>query len=626
MQDLFKRKINLAVVIWSVLMSAFAVYAQERSVGVRVKGANNQTKEEILYRNSYAMLIGNSDYFEWNALPGVERDILQVEAVLRDRHGFVVEKALNLSKTELLNRIDRFISKYGQSYENRLLIYYAGHGYTAVLRDGRIMGYLVMKDAPAVPMVEESVLKTPENLGDFRLKAISMGEIENLAKEISTRHALFVFDSCFSGTILYRDNAVTVPKEISTEELKQMRGFLTAGNEKQRVRDDSPFRRAFIKGLEGKADTDGDGYILSTELGAFVKKEVYLETRDSGMLQTPVFGKPEGFRRGDMIFVAPKSSAVNSTLTAASIADQALDEIIRGNYKEADRLANKTLQLQDNSALAIGVRGWVKYIFDDYKAAQTDLEKAIRLDSSNALFRARLAICYSALDQKDLSQKTANEALQLLTTPKTAIDYYARGVSYSLLEKTDNAISDYTKVIELNPQFVLAYYNRGATYHNKKDYSEAIADYTKVIELNPQYANPYKYRGDIYLSMQNYNEAIRNYTKAIELSSNDVSSDHIYFNRGNAYFYKSDYDKAIDDYTHSIELNPKNVVTYIVRGNAYRIKQNYDAAIRDFTKAIELSPQDADIYEKRAICYDKTARKDLAEADRRKAEELKKKP
>lgn len=300
------RKILFLGIIIQILF-AYLVFAQERGVAVPVKQTNGQKQEEILYRNSYALLIGNSEYAEWNSLPGVERDIPQVEAVLRDKHGFTVEKALNLSKKELLNRIDEFISNYGQDYENRLLIYYAGHGYTAVLPDKRVMGYLVMKDAPVVPSVEESLQKTPKNFSEFRLRAISMDDIENSSKAITTRHALFVFDSCFSGTALYRDNSIAVPSEISTEELEQMRGFLTAGNEKQRVRDNSPFRRAFIKGLEGKADTNGDGFILSSELGAFVKKEVYAETRNTATPQSPIFGKQTNFTRGDMVFVTPNS-------------------------------------------------------------------------------------------------------------------------------------------------------------------------------------------------------------------------------------------------------------------------------------------------------------------------------
>lgn len=325
-----------AVLIAQILFSQIVFGQEERGVTIQVKQNNGRRQAEVLYRNSYALLIGNSEYAEWSNLPGVERDIPQVEAVLRDKHGFTVERALNLSKNELRNRIDQFISKYGQDYENRLLIYYAGHGYTAVLPDKRVMGYLVMKDAPIVSSVEEALIKTPSNLGTFRLNAISMDEIENLAKEIATRHALFVFDSCFSGTALYRDNFNEIPPEVSPEEIEQMRGFLTAGNEKQRVRDDSPFRRAFIKGLEGKADSNGDGVIFGSELGAFVKREVWLETRNTAMPQSPIFGKQTNFTRGDMIFISTKTAVFNTTVNKSAASVSSSGSIIDIKSGEAE--------------------------------------------------------------------------------------------------------------------------------------------------------------------------------------------------------------------------------------------------------------------------------------------------
>ena len=39
------------------------------------------------------------------------------------------------------------------------------------------------------------------------------------------------------------------------------------------------------------------------------------------------------------------------------------------------------------------------------------------------------------------------------------------------------------------------YYIRGASKNNLKDYYGAIADYTKAIELNPDYANAFYCRG-----------------------------------------------------------------------------------------------------------------------------------
>ena len=40
-----------------------------------------------------------------------------------------------------------------------------------------------------------------------------------------------------------------------------------------------------------------------------------------------------------------------------------------------------------------------------------------------------------------------------------------------------------------------AYHNRGYFWKNKKEYDKAIKDYTKAIELDPEYAWPYNNRG-----------------------------------------------------------------------------------------------------------------------------------
>ncbi|HEX7316285.1 MAG TPA: WG repeat-containing protein [Pyrinomonadaceae bacterium] len=276
-------------------------------VRVRDERGKSQADETPVYTDSHALLIGNSAYSDgaWSDLPDVADDLVAVKEVLERQHGFKVEVALNRNRDALLRVIDQFISRYGQRYNNRLLIYYSGHGYTALLPDERRMGYLVMPDAPAMPP-EEMALRTPpseEEFEHFLPAAITMDEIETYARRITVRHALFVFDSCFSGTALYKDLGVGVPDQITTEELKPVRAYLTAGNETQRVPAFSRFRRKFVAGLMGDADTNGDGYITGSELGRWISVEV---ERDTGRRQTPVFGKSDLFKRGDLIFISPK--------------------------------------------------------------------------------------------------------------------------------------------------------------------------------------------------------------------------------------------------------------------------------------------------------------------------------
>jgi WD40 repeat protein len=293
-----------------------------RGGDIRVRYPDGQVRNVELYKQSYALLIGNSDYNyneAWADLPGVQLDMHEVKRAL-EKQGFKVvsfdssgeplfgQFVINVTRAEFRRQLELFVANYGQDEENRLLIYYAGHGYTAQLPDRRKMGYLVMRDAPRMPPVEDALQRplSSQQLNVFYRASVNMDEMETYAKNITARHALFVFDSCFSGTVLFRDADLRIPPYINQEVIEPVREFLTAGSEKQRVRDDSPFRKAFVRGIEGAADASDsdnpkDGYILASELYAYIRKEVIRYTDNQ---QTPVFGKIviQELARGDFVF------------------------------------------------------------------------------------------------------------------------------------------------------------------------------------------------------------------------------------------------------------------------------------------------------------------------------------
>lgn len=292
-----------------------------RAVSVRMRNQNGQVETVNIYEGSYALLIGNSQYTHWQDLPGVRVDMAEVRDALK-KQGFNVvsfdendepvldRPAMNLTKAEFRRQMNLFVETYGGVYGNRLLIYYAGHGYTARLPDKRTMGYLVMRDAPEMPSAEESIMEglSAEQLRPFNHAAISMDEMNLFARNIIARHALFVFDSCFSGTVLFSGSrGPRVPPYITPEVAEPVRQFLTAGNEFQEVKDDGTFRKAFVEGISGRADAyfdnrPKDGLVFATELYLYVRDEVKQYTDNK---QTPVFGKSaqQELARGDFVFV-----------------------------------------------------------------------------------------------------------------------------------------------------------------------------------------------------------------------------------------------------------------------------------------------------------------------------------
>lgn len=56
------------------------------------------------------------------------------------------------------------------------------------------------------------------------------------------------------------------------------------------------------------------------------------------------------------------------------------------------------------------------------------------------------------------------------------------------------AIKDYTKAIQINPQFAYAYKNRGINFSDLKDYQAAIKDFTKASELFKKQGNQEEYQ------------------------------------------------------------------------------------------------------------------------------------
>lgn len=248
--------------------------------------------EVTFYEKSYALVFGASAYDKdkgWAALPGVLRDVEAVSAALKE-HGFEVEQVLNPTRASFEQAMWKFIGDHGQSANNRLLVYFAGHGATIKTEDQRDLGYLVPCDAPL-----------PEKgRGAFKQAAISMEMFQTFAREIEARHALFVFDSCFSGS-LFHSTMRSVPNHIMSKMASPVRQFITAGTENQEVPDRSIFREQFIRALRGGADTNNDNYVTGTELGVFLEDRVTEFTRRT---QTPLWGKilDPVLNKGDFIF------------------------------------------------------------------------------------------------------------------------------------------------------------------------------------------------------------------------------------------------------------------------------------------------------------------------------------
>jgi hypothetical protein len=140
-----------------------------------------------------------------------------------------------------------------------------------------------------------------KDLKGFKSGSIAMSYFVESTKDLKLPNILYVFDSCFSGSIISE-----LSTSISKPSGKPVVQFIASGSEKQMVPDDSIFRRRFVEGLSGEADADNDSVITGSELGNFLLETVSMYSFGT---QTPAYGKMKGFE-GDFVFFNDKPTQV----------------------------------------------------------------------------------------------------------------------------------------------------------------------------------------------------------------------------------------------------------------------------------------------------------------------------
>jgi caspase domain-containing protein len=256
----------------------------------RRRPASTEGPKGLDFGSSYALVIGASHYEQgWQSLPGVVDDVAAVGEALR-KQGFQVQILMNPHARDLEDAFAELF--YGKPEGSRILLYFAGHGYT-LHEMGETQGYIVPVDAPN-PEIDKS---------GFKRKAIYMSRFQEYVHATTARHVLLVFDSCFSGALFNSLRSLPDPGYAYEKIRQPSRAFITAGEENQAVSDHSYFRRAFVDALEGgDADQDGDGVILLYELGPYIARRVVAMMGGTQNPQTPQWGYSADFRKGDFPF------------------------------------------------------------------------------------------------------------------------------------------------------------------------------------------------------------------------------------------------------------------------------------------------------------------------------------
>ncbi|MDR2189076.1 MAG: polysaccharide deacetylase family protein [Azonexus sp.] len=405
------------------------------------------------YENSWAIVIGVDDYAHWPKLEYASRDAAAIADALTGRFGFpasqvIVLKDQQATRNNILAAFHDRLAAGRTQKNDRVFVFFAGHGATRRLASGRDLGYIIPVDSQ------------PDQ---FATDAIAMTDVQNIAESLPAKHVLFVMDACYSGLGLTRGGPSS--SAFLRENARRVgRQMLTAGGVDQQVADGGPnghsvFTWVLLQALSGKGDLNGDGLMTGTELAAYVAPAVSAVSQ-----QTPAFGSLPGSQGGEFVFQTPD----NPEFLNADTAQLSADAIALNHRLEAAQ-GDASVQVTDLQGGHSTLKLPAAVSLPDRQRAQQANDRGLQL------YREK---------RYDEAVEQFTEALKL--RPDFAQAANNLGFVYYRQQRYAEAARWLENTLKIDPSRAVAYLNLGDAYLHGGDKTKARQAYATYLELQPQ--------------------------------------------------------------------------------------------------------------------------------------------
>jgi|GEM_PF-2348920 len=209
--------------------------------------------------------------------------------------------------------------------------------------------------------------------------------------------------------------------------------------------------------------------------------------------------------------------------------------------------------------------------------------------------------------QKSIDLNPQKKKKKENTIPEFFYAHHARGKAKLALQEWDLAKTYFDEAIKIgesikdrdssiNQVLSTAYVERGITQFYNKDYPAALADYETGKKISPnQKCDIAPLVSEVKLMLKDYKGVV----KALKVSLGCDSSASNFYNLGYYQIKTQEYEEAITNLSTVLKNStnqPLNAATYKYRGFCYLRTDNAEQAMQDFLKAKELDPLNEQLY------------------------------
>ncbi|MBM83568.1 MAG: hypothetical protein CMJ78_23660 [Planctomycetaceae bacterium] len=221
-----------------------------------------------------------------------------------------------------------------------------------------------------------------------------------------------------------------------------------------------------------------------------------------------------------------------------------------GDDTKAEAAKVEANQVQPSTAVDFYLLTEVERVRKNYAAAVDLCQQALIINPDDFWVTNQQGVCH-------LLNQNAAAAASVFTgcigkRPKSALTYCIRGAAFARLGQYDEALDDFDRAHELDPELFAIYQNRGFTNYKLGNIDAAIDDTERASELSSKSPAPLINLGIIELERDALPKSLGLFTKALQL---DARNARAYLLRGQVYIRLSDPESARKDFEQSIRFD-----------------------------------------------------------------------
>ena len=511
---------------------------------------------------SYALIVGIAKY--QNLPPNLqlnfsERDAEAVYSILISPEGgnFKAENVHKLvGPKATLAAVKREIEVWLPSVakeDDRVLIYFAGHGF---VYQGQ--GYLATYDFDM------------KNIAGTGYPMAALGK--TMGSVIQAKNKVLLTDSCHSGAISPEDSA-SLNRTLA--DLHKSLFSLTASRDRERSFESADwggghgiFTYYVVKGMEGAADTSGDGIVTADELAEYVHTQVREATNGQ---QNPTSDR--GSFDPNMLLAYVPSNAKPGAPPAPKFGTLIFEVNLDGTEVFVD---GKSVGVVDKGkplslpGLPPGAHT-VKAVRMGYEPDGPRQETVYPGQESTVSIKILIPV---------RRKKAALDAVD------DGIKYYQKGYE----QNYKKAAEYFEKALTIEPTYSQAAFYLGLTYNALFEQEKAEQYYRKAIEIDPDYLEAHANYGGMLLDIGNVDEAIRQFNIVLQRDPKHSTALTLI---AQAYRLKELYPQSIDAARNAIKAAPKAAEPHMWLAESLRLTGKYDESRKEYEEYLRLSDFDS---------------------------------